>query len=242
MRTSHDRHGVPGGRDADPRAGAPPKGPATSWSPAGSIPAHFYALPQSPQLYKQILMVAGLRPLLPDRPMLPRRGPARQPPARVHPARRRDVVRRGRGRHRRRWRPLVAAMAQEFTGEELTLPLPRLDYHDAMERFGNDRPDLRFGMELKDLADLADADRVQGLPAGQGSRQPDPGHLRPGGAERVQPQGPGRPDRVRRDVRRQGAGLAQGRGRDVRRADRQVLPARGPGASSASGSTPRPAT
>ncbi len=41
-----------------------------------------------------------LRPLLPDRPLLPRRGPARQPPARVHPARRRDVVRRGRGRHR----------------------------------------------------------------------------------------------------------------------------------------------
>ena len=41
----------------------------------------------------------GLRPLLPDRPLLPRRGPARRPPARVHPARRRDVVRRGLRRH-----------------------------------------------------------------------------------------------------------------------------------------------
>ena len=51
--------------------------------------------------------------------------------------------------------PLVAALAQEFTGEEVDLPLPRLHYHDAMERFGNDRPDLRYGMELKDVADLA---------------------------------------------------------------------------------------
>src|SRR5262249_51944905 len=50
---------------------------------------------------------------------------------------------------------LVAALAREFTGEELALPLPRVAYHDAVERFGSDRPDFRFGVELKDLADLA---------------------------------------------------------------------------------------
>jgi aspartyl-tRNA synthetase len=50
---------------------------------------------------------------------------------------------------------LVARMAREFGGEELALPLPRLDYHDVMERFGSDRPDLRYGLELKDLADIA---------------------------------------------------------------------------------------
>ena len=48
--------------------------------------------PQSPQLFKQILMVVGLRPLLPDRALLPRRGPARRPPARVHADRHRDVA------------------------------------------------------------------------------------------------------------------------------------------------------
>jgi aspartyl-tRNA synthetase len=50
---------------------------------------------------------------------------------------------------------LVAAMAREFGGEELKLPLPRLDYHDTVERFGSDRPDLRYGVELKDVADVA---------------------------------------------------------------------------------------
>ena len=47
-------------------------------------------------------------------------------------------------------------MAREFTGQEVALPLPRLEYHDVMERFGSDRPDLRYGVELKDVADIAE--------------------------------------------------------------------------------------
>ncbi|MBR5627411.1 MAG: aspartate--tRNA ligase, partial [Thermoguttaceae bacterium] len=50
---------------------------------------------------------------------------------------------------------LMARLMKEVLGRELPLPIPRMNYDEAMERFGHDAPDLRFGMELKDVTDIA---------------------------------------------------------------------------------------
>ena len=153
----HDDVGarLPRGRDARSWAAARPKGPATSWSPAGFIAGHFYALPQSPQIYKQLLMVSGfdryfqIARCFRDEDLRANRQPEfTQLDVEMSFVDDHDVT--------STMEILVAAMAREFTGEELTLPLPRLDYHDVMERFGSDRPDLRYGLELKDVADIAE--------------------------------------------------------------------------------------
>jgi len=131
-----------------------PEGARDFLVPSRVTPAHFYALPQSPQLYKQVLMVAGfdryfqIARCFRDEDLRANRQPEfTQLDVEMSFVEDEDVI--------GTMENLVAAMALEFTGETLTLPLVRLDYADSMERFGNDRPDLRYAMELKDLADIA---------------------------------------------------------------------------------------
>ncbi len=115
---------------------------------------NFYALPQSPQLYKQILMIAGydryvqVARCFRDEDLRADRQPEfTQLDVEMSFVDSEDVIGLIDG--------LVAKLAGDILGQEVKLPLTRITYDEAMERFGHDAPDLRFGMELIDLTDLA---------------------------------------------------------------------------------------
>lgn len=115
---------------------------------------HFYALPQSPQLYKQILMMAGydryiqIARCFRDEDLRADRQPEfTQVDLEMSFVDHDDVIGIIDG--------LVARLAKQVLGLEVTLPLPRMTYDEAMRRFGHDAPDLRFGMEIVDCTDLA---------------------------------------------------------------------------------------
>ena len=114
----------------------------------------FYALPQSPQLYKQILMVAGydryvqVARCFRDEDLRADRQPEfTQLDMEMSFVEADDVIGMIDG--------LVQKLAKEVLGLDVKLPLPRMTYDEAMERFGHDAPDLRFGLELIDVSDLA---------------------------------------------------------------------------------------
>ena len=114
----------------------------------------FFALPQSPQLYKQILMMSGydryvqVARCFRDEDLRADRQPEfTQLDVEMSFVEADDIMTVIDG--------LVARLARDVLGIEVSLPLPRMTYDEAMERFGHDAPDLRYGMEIVDCTDLA---------------------------------------------------------------------------------------
>ena len=130
-----------------------PEGARDFLVPSRLRPGHFYALPQSPQLFKQLLMVAGIeryyqiaRCYRDEDTRADRQVEFTQLDLEGAFWGRDDVF--------AAIEQVVAAVVKRLRGVELSLPMPRLTHREAMARYGTDKPDRRFGMAIADLSDV----------------------------------------------------------------------------------------